>query len=101
MKKQTFALFFGNRGFMPAELIKQARIDMIKAVTDANYDYIIMDENLTRYGAVETRDEGLLYHQASSFHTASAFCSQVQPFRYGFETAREDLHRSYYIFFRL
>ncbi len=68
MKKQTFALFFGNRGFMPAELIKQARIDMIKAVTDANYDYIIMDENLTRYGAVETRDEGLLYHQFLKEH---------------------------------
>lgn len=68
MKKQTFALFFGNRGFMPAELIKQARIDMVKAVTDANYDYIIMDENLTRYGAVETRDEGLLYHQFLKEH---------------------------------
>ena len=26
MKKQTFALFFGNRGFMPAELIKQELI---------------------------------------------------------------------------
>ena len=39
MKKQTFALFFGNRGFMPAELIKGARTDMVKAVTDAGYDY--------------------------------------------------------------
>ena len=68
MKKQTFALFFGNRGFMPAELIKQARIDMVKALTDANYDYIIMDEDLTRYGAVETRDEGLLYHQFLKKH---------------------------------
>ncbi len=61
MKKQTFALFFGNRGFMPAELIEGAREDMIKAVTDAGYNYIIMDKQATRYGAVETRDEGLLY----------------------------------------
>lgn len=61
MKKLTFALFFGNRGFMPAELIASAREDMVKAVTDAGYDYIIMDENATRYGAVETRDEGRLY----------------------------------------
>ena len=52
-----FALFFGNRGFMPGELITGARADMIKAVTDAGYDYIVMDENLTRYGAIETRDE--------------------------------------------
>ena len=61
MKKLTFALFFGNRGFMPAELIKGARTDMVKAVTDAGYDYIMMDKDATRYGAVETRDEGRLY----------------------------------------
>ena len=61
MKKMTFALCFGNRGFMPGELILGARDDMVKAVTDAGYDYIIMDADLTRYGAVETRDEGRLY----------------------------------------
>ena len=61
MKKQTFALYFGNRGFMPAELIESARDDMVKAVTDAGYDYLIMDKDATRYGAVETRDEGRLY----------------------------------------
>ena len=60
-KKTTFALFFGNRGFMPAELIAGARRDMIKAVSDAGYDYLVMDEAATRYGAVETRDEGLQY----------------------------------------
>ena len=57
-----FALYFGNRGFMPAELIAGARKDMIKAVTDAGYEVLIMDEKATRYGAVETRDEGKLYH---------------------------------------
>lgn len=57
-----FALFFGNRGFMPGELITGARKDMIKAVTDAGHEYIAMDEELTRYGAIETRDEGRMYH---------------------------------------
>ena len=61
MKKMTFALCFCNRGFMPGELIYGAREDMIKAVTDAGYDYIAMDAELTRYGGVETRDEGRLY----------------------------------------
>lgn len=61
MSKQTFALFFGNRGFMPAELIEGAREDMVKAVTDAGYGYIMMDKDATRYGAVETRDEGRAY----------------------------------------
>ena len=60
-KKMTFALAFCNRGFMPGELIYGAREDMIKAVTDAGYDYIAMDADLTRYGGIETRDEGLLY----------------------------------------
>ena len=55
MKKMTFALCFCNRGFMPGELIYGAREDMIK------YDYIAMDADLTRYGGVETRQEGLLY----------------------------------------
>jgi L-fucose isomerase-like protein len=60
-KKITFALAFCNRGFMPGELIYGAREDMVKAVKDAGYDYIIMDANLTRYGGIETRNEGLLY----------------------------------------
>ena len=63
-----FALFFGNRGFMPAELIAGARADMIKAVTDAGHEYIAMDENATRYGAVETREEGRLYHDWLKSH---------------------------------
>ena len=62
-KKMTFALCFGNRGFMPGELILGAREDMVKAVTDAGYDYIMMEESATRYGAVETRAEGRLYAQ--------------------------------------
>ena len=63
-----FALYFGNRGFMPGELITGARADMIKALTDAGYDYIAMDENLTRYGAIETRDEGRMYHDWLKSH---------------------------------
>ncbi len=63
-----FALYFGNRGFMPGELITGARTDMIKAVTDAGYEYIAMGEELTRYGAIETRDEGKLYHDWLKSH---------------------------------
>jgi len=60
-EKTTFALFFANRGFFPGEVIAEARKEMIKAVTDNGFDYICMDESLTRYGAVETRAEGKLY----------------------------------------
>lgn len=61
MNKICFALYFANRGFMPAELLASAREEMVKAVKNAGYDYLIMDENATRYGAVETRDEGRIY----------------------------------------
>ena len=61
MEKQTFALIWGNRGFMPGELIEDARLDMIQAVTEAGYNYIMMNPEETRYGAVETRDEGRIY----------------------------------------
>lgn len=60
-KKTVFALAFANRGMMPGELIESARQDMVKAVTDAGYDYIIMDASLTRFGGIETREEGRLY----------------------------------------
>lgn len=63
-----FALFFGNRGFMPAELIAGARQDMIQAVTDAGHEVLVMDEKATRYGAVETREEGRLYHDWLKSH---------------------------------
>ena len=59
--KMTFALAFANRGFMPGELIYGAREDMVKAVTDAGYNWLMMDAEKTRYGGIETRDEGLLY----------------------------------------
>ena len=63
-----FALYSGNRGFMPAELIAGARADMIKAVTDAGHEALVMDENATRYGAVETREEGRKYHDWLKSH---------------------------------
>lgn len=61
MKKTTFALFFGNRGFFPGEVIEEARKSMVEACEKNGYGYLIMDESLTRYGAVETINEGKLY----------------------------------------
>ena len=60
-RKTTFALCFCNRGFMPGELILGARREVAQAVEDAGYASIMMDEKATRFGGVETRDEGRLY----------------------------------------
>ncbi|MBI9107375.1 MAG: hypothetical protein JEZ04_11585 [Spirochaetales bacterium] len=61
MRKLTFALFFGNRGFFPGELIAGAREEIKNAVENAGHSTLIMNENFTLYGAVETTAEGRKY----------------------------------------
>lgn len=61
MEKQTFALFFGNRGFFPETLIAGAREEMVGALKRNGYGYIILDATATRYGAVESAAEGEVY----------------------------------------
>lgn len=61
MSKITFALYFGNRGFFPESLISVARTEMKTTLEKLGYDYLIMDEGITRYGAVETAKEGKKY----------------------------------------
>jgi L-fucose isomerase-like protein len=61
MNKTTFALFFGNRGFFPAALIADARTELKKALNDLGHDVIMLPEDATRYGAVETPLEGEIY----------------------------------------
>ncbi len=59
--KSTFALFFGNRGFFPASLIAQAREELPRLLKAWGHDVLMLDEAATRYGAVETRQEGEIY----------------------------------------
>ena len=59
--KVTFALYFGNRTFFPASLMTSARRELPKAVADAGFDSIMLEESATRYGAVETPAEGEKY----------------------------------------
>ena len=61
MSKTKFALYFGNRGFFPATLIEGARNELSRAVADAGYECVLPPADLTRYGAVETREEGRRY----------------------------------------
>ena len=60
-EKMTFALYFGNRGFMPATLIAGARSEMVQAVTECGFGYLMMAEDATPYGGIETREEGRQY----------------------------------------
>jgi len=61
VKKTTFALFFGNRGFFPSKLISEARKEITKVLKELGYGYLILDTRATGYGAVETPAEGEIY----------------------------------------
>ncbi|NQU10351.1 hypothetical protein HQ590_06155 [bacterium] len=59
--KTTFALFFGNRGFFPASLQQAARRELKATLKELGHKVLVMDEQATRYGAVETPQDGELY----------------------------------------
>jgi L-fucose isomerase-like protein len=59
--KSTFALYFGNRGFFPESLIADARTEISDALKKLGYESLMMDSSLTRFGAVESPEEGRKY----------------------------------------
>lgn len=59
--KSKFALFFGNRGFFPSSLMSEARKQMKEVLGALGHETLMMDENATRFGAVETPEEGRRY----------------------------------------
>ncbi len=61
MKKPAFALYFGNRGFFPEKLVSGARAEMTAVLDKLGYGSLVMDESLTKYGAVEGVDDGRAY----------------------------------------
>ena len=58
MNKTTFALFFGTRGFFPASLIASAREEMKRELNALGHEVLMLDADATRFGAVETPQEG-------------------------------------------
>jgi L-fucose isomerase-like protein len=60
-QKTSFALFFGNRGFFPSSFLKTAREEMPRLLKGLGHDTLILEENATRFGAVETVREGERY----------------------------------------
>ena len=59
--KPTFALFFGNRGFFPASLMASAREEIKNRLEEMGYGTLLLDAEATRFGAVETPEEGRIY----------------------------------------
>ena len=59
--KSTFALYFGNRGFFPESLIAEARAELCDTLKKLGHECLMMDSSLTRFGAVESPEEGHKY----------------------------------------
>jgi len=59
----TFIVGFGNRGFFPPEYMAEARREIPAVLKKLKHKALLMDENATRLGAVETRQEGDLFAQ--------------------------------------
>lgn len=62
------ALLVANRGFFPSTVIDSARAEMLQAAEKAGVELLVMDSSLTRYGAVETREEGEIYAEFLAKH---------------------------------
>jgi L-fucose isomerase-like protein len=60
-QKSRFALYFGNRGFFPASLQAEAREELPRVLQAAGHDVLVLDAEATRYGAVETPQEGQIF----------------------------------------
>ena len=64
----TFALFFGNRGFFPESLIASARRELKEAVEQSGHNALLLGEGDTRFGAVESTEEGQTYARFLAAH---------------------------------
>lgn len=59
MKKQTFGLIITTRSFFPSHLVKTAKEEITKKLTDLGYDYVMVSEKDTDLGAVLSYDEAV------------------------------------------
>ncbi|MDT8302244.1 MAG: L-fucose/L-arabinose isomerase family protein [Sedimentisphaerales bacterium] len=57
MKKTTFGVIVGNRGFFPDELAKQGRKNILDVLKKNGFNSVALSMQQTKYGAVETFDD--------------------------------------------
>jgi len=54
MAKVTLGVIVGNRDFFPDRLVSEARADILKLFKEMDIEPVILDENATKLGGVET-----------------------------------------------
>jgi len=63
-----FAIYFGNRGFFPGELVASAIADFKRVLAANGHEALVMEGAGTRYDAVETPEEGRKYADFLAAH---------------------------------
>jgi len=57
MKKTTFAVIVGNRGFFPDVLAKEGRRSILRVLKDNGFNSVALSMQQTKYGTVETLED--------------------------------------------
>jgi len=57
MKKTTFGVIVGNRGFFPDKLAKEGRKNILEALKKNGFNSVALSMQQTKYGAVETFED--------------------------------------------
>ncbi|MFO7795431.1 MAG: L-fucose/L-arabinose isomerase family protein [Promethearchaeati archaeon] len=57
LEKNTFGVIVGNRDVFPSPLAEKGRKEIIQVLDELDFNYIILSENDTEYGVVETYDD--------------------------------------------
>jgi L-fucose isomerase-like protein len=55
--KSTFGIIVGNRDVFPDTLAKEGRLEIIELMKEMGYNYIILSEEDTKFGVVETYED--------------------------------------------
>ena len=53
-EKITFGIIVGNRDVFPDHIAKDGRLEIIEVMEKMGYNYVILSENDTKFGTVET-----------------------------------------------
>ena len=62
------ALLVANRGFFPSSVIEAAYAEMKNAFVKAEIECLTLEEGKTKYNAVETTEDGNIYHEFLAAH---------------------------------
>ncbi|NHJ20822.1 MAG: fucose isomerase, partial [Candidatus Lokiarchaeota archaeon] len=53
-EKLVFGVIVGNRDVFPDHLAQQGRLEIISVLKELGYEYVVLNENDTKFGVVET-----------------------------------------------